>query len=125
MNHQSRITFNPDQCGGKPCIRGMRVRVKDMLEMLASGMTEAEILDDFDYLEPEDIRAVLEYTSTQALPSAIKLMADDEEVVAPQSQTSQSNNKKQAKRGCAKGKPQEFYIAKDFDAPLDIFAEYQ
>jgi len=60
-----RITFNPRQCGGRPCIRGMRIRVKDVLDMLAGGATEAEILHDFPYLEPEDIRACLEYASAQ------------------------------------------------------------
>jgi uncharacterized protein (DUF433 family) len=60
-----RITFNPQQCGGHPCIRGMRIRVKDVLDMLAGGATEAEILRDFPYLEAEDIRASLEYASAQ------------------------------------------------------------
>ena len=61
----NRITFNPSQCGGRPCIRGMRIRVKDVLDMLAGGAKEEEILHDFPYLEPEDIRACLEYASTQ------------------------------------------------------------
>ena len=61
----NRITFNPSQCGGRPCIRGMRIRVKDVLDMLAGGATEAEILRDFPYLKPEDIRAWLEYASDQ------------------------------------------------------------
>ncbi len=60
-----RITFSPQQCGGRPCIRGMRMRVKDVLDMLAGGATEEEILQDFPYLEPEDIRACLEYASAQ------------------------------------------------------------
>ena len=49
---QSRITSTPNQCGGRPCIRGMRIRVKDVLDMLAGGATEAEILNDYPYLEP-------------------------------------------------------------------------
>lgn len=61
----SRITSNPSQCGGRPCIRGMRIRVKDVLDMLAGGATEAEILNDYPYLEPADIRASLEYASAQ------------------------------------------------------------
>ena len=61
----SRITFNPKQCGGRPCIRGMRVRVKDVIEMLASGATEREILEAYPYLEVEDIRACLEYAAAQ------------------------------------------------------------
>jgi uncharacterized protein (DUF433 family) len=64
-NLLSRITFNPRQCGGRPCIRGLRIRVKDVLDMLAGGATEAEILEDFPSLEREDIRACLEYASAQ------------------------------------------------------------
>jgi uncharacterized protein (DUF433 family) len=58
-----RITLNSEQCGGRPCIRGMRMRVVDVLELLASGMSDAEILADYDYLEPDDIRAVLLYAA--------------------------------------------------------------
>ncbi len=54
-----RITSNPAQCGGSPCIRGMRIRVTDILEMLADGVSMTEILADFPDLEPEDIRASL------------------------------------------------------------------
>ena len=61
----SRITFNPNQCGGRPCVRGMRIRVKDVLDMLAAGTSEQEILHDYPYLEPEDIRACLEYAAAQ------------------------------------------------------------
>jgi uncharacterized protein (DUF433 family) len=61
----SRITSNPRQCGGRPCIRGMRIRVKDVLDMLSGGATEADILRDFPYLERDDIRACLEYASAQ------------------------------------------------------------
>lgn len=61
----SRITSNPRQCGGRPCIRGLRIRVKDILDMLAGGASEAEILADYPYLEPEDIRASLEYAAAQ------------------------------------------------------------
>ena len=60
-----RITFNPDQCGGRPCIRGMRIRVKDVLEMLAAGVKEKEILADFPYLEAADIRASLEFAARE------------------------------------------------------------
>ena len=55
----ARITFNPDQCGGRPCIRGMRIRVIDVLEQLAAGATAEEILEDYPYLEREDIAASL------------------------------------------------------------------
>ena len=65
MNYMERITFDPEQCSGRPCIRGMRIRVKDVLEMLAGGASEAQILEDFPDLEPEDIRACLQYASSQ------------------------------------------------------------
>ena len=54
---EQRITFNSRQCGAQPCIRGMRVRVADVLEMLAQGVEEEEMLADFPDLEPADIRA--------------------------------------------------------------------
>ena len=65
MSHLDRITFDPEQCGGRPCIRGMRIRVKDVLEMLAARVPEAEILADFPYLEPEDIQACLEFAAAE------------------------------------------------------------
>ena len=55
----ARITSDPAQCGGQPCIRGMRIRVVDVLEMLAHKVPEAQILQDFPDLEPEDIQASL------------------------------------------------------------------
>ncbi len=61
-----RITFNPKQCGGRPCIRGMRIRVKDVLDLLAAGESHADILEDFPYLEAEDIAACLEYAAGEA-----------------------------------------------------------
>ncbi len=65
MKYADRITFNPKQCGGRPCIRGMRIRVKDVLDLLAAGVPETEILEDFPYLQPEDIRASLEYAAQE------------------------------------------------------------
>ncbi len=65
MNLLDRITFNPKQCGGRPCIRGLRIRVKDVLDMLAEGATESEILKDFSDLETDDIRACLTYAAAQ------------------------------------------------------------
>jgi uncharacterized protein (DUF433 family) len=62
----NRITFNPLQCGGRPCIRGMRIRVVDILELLASGATREEILADFPYLESDDITAALLFASRQS-----------------------------------------------------------
>lgn len=63
MTHQDRITIDPGKRGGKPCIRGLRITVYDVLEYLAAGMTEAEILAEFPDLEPEDIRACLEFAA--------------------------------------------------------------
>lgn len=60
-NLLQRITLDPDKCGGHPCIRHMRMKVIDVLEMLASGVSKAEILEDYPYLEAEDIAAVLLY----------------------------------------------------------------
>ena len=59
----NRITSNPRQCGGRPCIRGMRIRVKDVLDMLAGGATQEEILADFPDLEAADIRACIAYAA--------------------------------------------------------------
>lgn len=55
----TRITQTPGQCGGRPCIRGLRIRVSDILEMLACQVSADEVLRDFPDLEPEDIRACL------------------------------------------------------------------
>jgi uncharacterized protein (DUF433 family) len=65
MKFAERITFNPNQCGGRPCIRGMRIRVKDVLDLLAANVPEREILADFPYLEADDIRACLEYAAQE------------------------------------------------------------
>jgi len=54
-----RITVDPEQCGGRPCIRGMRIRVSDVLDLLASGLTADQILEEMPDLEPEDIQASL------------------------------------------------------------------
>ena len=66
MNFLARITINPAQCGGRPCIRGMRMRVKDLLDLLAAGVSTEEILRDYPYLEKEDIQAVLEFAAAQS-----------------------------------------------------------
>jgi uncharacterized protein (DUF433 family) len=66
MSLLDRITIEPGKCGGRPCIRGMRIRVKDVLEMLAARVPEKEILEDFPYLEPEDIVACLQYAAVQS-----------------------------------------------------------
>lgn len=66
MTFLSRITINPAQCGGRPCIRGMRMRVKDLLDLLAAGVSPEEILRDYPYLEKEDIQAALEFAAAQS-----------------------------------------------------------
>jgi uncharacterized protein (DUF433 family) len=58
-----RITLEPGKCGGKPCIRGLRIRVKDVLALLAAGASHGEILEDYPDLEEEDILAALHYAS--------------------------------------------------------------
>ena len=58
-----RITVRPEQCGGRPCIRGMRIRVIDVLELLAAGESKEQILEDFSYLEADDIAASLLYAA--------------------------------------------------------------
>jgi uncharacterized protein (DUF433 family) len=68
-----RITIKPDVCGGEPTIRGMRITVSHVLEMLAGGMTPEEILQDFPYLEKADIDACLEYAARQAAHREILL----------------------------------------------------
>jgi uncharacterized protein (DUF433 family) len=63
MNLAQRITIDPDVCHGKPCIRGLRYPVEVVLELLSSGMTPEEILDDYEDLEREDILAVLSFAT--------------------------------------------------------------
>jgi uncharacterized protein (DUF433 family) len=63
VNYREIITIEPDKMGGKPCIRGLRITVSDVLDYLASGMTEAEILADFPDLTSEDIRACLAFAA--------------------------------------------------------------
>jgi len=60
-----RITIEDGKCGGRPCIRGMRIRVTDVLELLSAGATFEEILEDYPSLEREDIYAALEYAARQ------------------------------------------------------------
>jgi uncharacterized protein (DUF433 family) len=63
MDYKSRITLEPGKRSGKPCIRGMRITVQDVLSYLAAGMTQEQILVDFPYLEKEDILACLAYAA--------------------------------------------------------------
>jgi uncharacterized protein (DUF433 family) len=65
MTQSERITINPEQCGGRPCIRGMRIRVTDILELLGAGLSKEQILDEMPDLEMEDINAVLKYAAAR------------------------------------------------------------
>ncbi len=63
MSAIDRITMTPGVCGGRPCIRGLRIRVKDVLDLLAAGATWEEILADYCYLEDDDITAAVEFAA--------------------------------------------------------------
>jgi uncharacterized protein (DUF433 family) len=60
-----RITVNPAQCGGRPCIRGMRIRVSDVLDLLAAGLSQHQVLEELPDLEAEDISACLKFASSR------------------------------------------------------------
>ncbi len=62
-NLLERITINPEQCGGRPCIRGMRIRVVDVLELFAAGLNVEQILDEMPDLEREDLQACLQFAA--------------------------------------------------------------
>ena len=68
-----RITVDPEQCGGRPCIRGMRIRVTDVLDLLASGMSSEEILDDYPGIEEADIRACIAWGSEMSRERFIEM----------------------------------------------------
>ncbi|HEY7118977.1 MAG TPA: DUF433 domain-containing protein [Tepidisphaeraceae bacterium] len=65
MTVLERITVRPGQYGGKPCVRGMRIRVSDVLGLLARGLTPQQVIQELPDLEPDDIRACLEYAARQ------------------------------------------------------------
>ena len=65
-NRLNRITIEEGKCGGRPCIRGFRIRVTDILELLSAGASIEEILSDYPFLEREDVFAALEYAAHQA-----------------------------------------------------------
>jgi uncharacterized protein (DUF433 family) len=65
VDWKERITTNPNQCGGRPCIRGMRIRVIDILDLLAAGLTRDQILEELPALESEDIEAALRYARSR------------------------------------------------------------
>ena len=60
---RSRITSEPDKFGGRPCIRGLRIRVTDVLDLLAAGLTHAQVVEELPDLEPDDVRAALEFAA--------------------------------------------------------------
>ena len=62
-NLMERITVDPEPCGGRPCVRGMRIRVTDVLDLLAGGLTAEQVLLELPDLEPEDIQACLRFAS--------------------------------------------------------------
>jgi uncharacterized protein (DUF433 family) len=66
MSEIQRITVDSGRCGGRPCIRSLRIRVKDVLDLLAAGATREEILEDYPALEDGDITAALEYVARQS-----------------------------------------------------------
>lgn len=70
-----RITIDPDICHGKPCIRGLRYPVEMILELLSSGMSQEEVLADYEDLEPEDILAVLAYAARLSQTKRIQGLA--------------------------------------------------
>lgn len=63
MEVADRITVNPNQCGGRPCVRGMRIRVTDVLDLLASGLTSEQVIQELPDLEQADIVSCLQYAS--------------------------------------------------------------
>lgn len=70
-----RITFNPEVMGGKPCIRGMRVTVGMVVGLVAAGVSAAEILDAYPYLEAEDIQQALQYAAWRSQKIELPLVA--------------------------------------------------
>lgn len=68
MSLLERITTRPGQCGGKPCIRGMRIRVSDVLGLLAHGLTPEQVIQELPDLEPDDIKAALAYAAEKFDP---------------------------------------------------------
>ena len=63
MKAMERITTDPEQCGGRPCIRGMRIRVIDVLDLFAAGLSAEQVLEEMPDLEMEDLKAVLTYAA--------------------------------------------------------------
>ena len=66
MGMTDRITVNPLQCGGRPCVRGLRIRVSDVLDLLAAGLTPEQVVEELPDLEPADVSACLRYASARS-----------------------------------------------------------
>ena len=82
MDGTRRITVDPNRCGGRPCIRGLRIRVKDVLDLSAAGATREEILEGHPLLDGDDITAVLEFATRESdhaiLPHLVRALARGE-----------------------------------------------
>ena len=82
MDYRDYITIDPNKRGGKPCVRGLRITVYEVLEYLASDMTEAQILEDFPDLTREDLKACIAFAADRerrllTVPSRMKLLCDE------------------------------------------------
>ncbi len=75
MNLLDRITIEPGKCGGRPCIRGYRIRVSDILDLISAGASQEEILHDYDFLEADDIKAALIYAVRQTDHTVLAIAA--------------------------------------------------
>jgi uncharacterized protein (DUF433 family) len=75
MNLLDRITIEPGKCGGRPCIRGYRIRVSDILDLIAAGASHEEILQDYNFLEADDIKAALTYAARQTDHAVLAIAA--------------------------------------------------
>ena len=73
LHYMERITREPGKCGGRPCIRGKRMRVSDVLDLLAAGASEEEILADYPFLDHQDILAVLSFAAAQSRHELLKV----------------------------------------------------
>ena len=87
MNYSDVITIEPGKRGGKPCIRGLRITVYDVLEYLAGGMSHADVLREFPYLTEEDIRACLAYAADR------ERKADISNVLSPRESTNELSSR--------------------------------
>jgi uncharacterized protein (DUF433 family) len=76
MNWRETITFEPGKRGGKPCIRGMRITVQDVMSSFAGGMTRAEILEDFPYLTEDDLNACFAYVADRESHEVVVLTSN-------------------------------------------------